>query len=168
MARPGYVHSSQKAGPYTPTRGRFAGTTFRSYRAYQNANAEAKGFRSAASRLASPKRIAKTDLGGMKKPSRIRALKALNRLRRGENIETAAREAGTTVANIKRYAGQAIRKGPRGRLVGAKFDSLPVVLNVSTEAGTIEVAVAGSRERVLVATYESALARVSRTGDVAE
>jgi len=33
---------SAKAGPYTPSRGHFAGQTFASYRQYQNANAKAK------------------------------------------------------------------------------------------------------------------------------
>jgi hypothetical protein len=55
MAREGYVHPSARPGPYTPTRGQFAGVTFRSFRQYQNTLAQGKGFRSQVARLRAPK-----------------------------------------------------------------------------------------------------------------
>lgn len=160
-----YVHPGQKAGPYTPSRGKFAGQKFTSYKTYQNAHASAKGFQSASTRLASPRKIASPDVKALNTPSRTRALNALNRLRAGANIQTAAREAGTTPANVKRYAGQALRKGAGGRIVATKNDSLAVVMNLTTDGGTIAVPVAGSRDRKLVARYENAVGRFTKYGD---
>lgn len=163
-----YVHPGQKGGSYTPSRGKFAGHTYSSYKAYQNANARAKGFKSAGTRLASPRKIAPSDIAGLNSPSRLRALDALNRIRdvtKKVDIQTAARESHTTVANVKRYAGQALKKGARGRYEATKSDTLAAVMNLTTDGGTVAVPIRGSRDRVLVAKYENAVGRFINFGD---
>jgi hypothetical protein len=120
MARKGYVHPSQRPGPYSPSRGAFAGRMFKSYRAYQNAHAQAKGFGSAAKRLAVPQHIGrKAGAKALARPSRVRAFDALRRMRKGAMIGEASREANTTVATVKRYVSAALRKGRGGRILAS-------------------------------------------------
>lgn len=154
MARKGYVHPSQRSGPYTPTRGAFGGQTFPSYRAYQNAHAKAKGFGSAAKRLATPQRIgSKAGAKALARPSRIRAFEVLRHMRKGATIGEAAREANTTVATVKRYVSAALRKGSGGRIVATKGDQLAAYMEVPTTAGSQLLLVIGSRSRNLLSAY---------------
>jgi hypothetical protein len=167
MARRGYVHPSQRAGSYPPTRGQFAGQTFTSYRAYQNAHARTKGFASAATRLAAPRTVsAKDDAAILARPSRLRVLDALNRMRHGESIGKAAREASTTVATVKRYAASALGKGAGGRLVARPSDRYPAVMTVITTAGPKPMVVVGSRSRRLLGEHTAAVRRFLESGDV--
>ena len=167
MSRKGYIHPSRRSGPYTPSRGRFAKQTFPSYRQYQNATARAKGFGSALRLLASPKRVTVKDgASALARPSRIRALDALNRIYHGETIEQAAREAGTTVPTVKRYAGSGLRKTKSGRIVARKSDHLAAVMKVITEAGAQELIVVGSRSRRLNAEHNAAVAQFLDTSNV--
>lgn len=154
MTRKGYVHPSRRSGPYRPSRGAFAGQTFSSYRAYQNAHARAKGCGSAAKRLAMPQRVnAKAGMKALTRPSRVRALDALSRMRRGALIGTAARESETTVATIKRYVGNALRKSSGGRIIPSHSDRMAAYMEVPTTAGSKFLLVIGSRSRTLLNQY---------------
>jgi hypothetical protein len=169
MARKGYVHPSQRPGAYTPTRGHFVGQTFASYRQYQNASARTRGFASAARRLAAPRKLSLRDgLAALARPSRVRALEALSRVRAGESIATAAREAETTIGTVKRYAGSALRKGKGGRVVARRSDQLPAVMEVITTAGFKQMLVVGSRSRSLVGSHTAAVRRFLGNGNIDE
>ena len=131
MARKGYVHPSCRSGPYCPSRGAFAGQKFKSYRAFQNAHAQAKGFGSAAKRLAMPQRVgAKAGIKALARPSRVRALDALSRMRKGASIGKAARESDTTIATVKRYVASALRKGNGGRILASRSDRMTAYMEV--------------------------------------
>ena len=154
VARKGYVHPSQRPGAYAPTRGAFTGQTFKSYRAYQNAHAKAKGFVSAAKRLAAPQRIgAKAGMKALTRPSRVRALDALSRMRKGASIGEAARKSDTTIATVKRYVGSALRKGNRGRIIPSQSDRMAAYMEVPTTGGNKFLLVIGSRSRNLLNQY---------------
>jgi hypothetical protein len=154
MARKGYIHPSQRSGPYTPTRGVFAGQTFSSYRGYQNAHAKAKGFGSAAKRLAKPQRIGrKAGMKALTRPSRLRALDAVSRMLKGLTIGQAAHDSGTTVATVKRYASPALRKDRSGRIVAKERDQLAAYMEVPTTGGTQLLLVIGARSRHLLSAY---------------
>ncbi len=160
--RPGYKHPSQKAGPYIPTRGKFAGQTFGSYRAYQNANAQSKGFTSAATRLAAPRKPKAATLASKKAFDLSAAGRAANAyllFRRGDapTIAQAAKAAHTTMSAVRRYVGKALtREG--SRIVVAKTDAVAVPMAVNSTEGAREGFVRGSRARELVGLHSSVLA----------
>ena len=167
MARDGYKHPSQRPGPYTPSRGRFKNQSFGSYRQYQNALARAHGFRSAATRLASPKKVTVKDgLAALARPSRAAALEALHRVRQGMGIGAAARESETSPATIKRYFGKLLRKVGR-KVVAVRSDREVAVMPVPTAAGTEPMIVVGSRSRLVLGQYWAAVRKFRATGNVA-
>jgi hypothetical protein len=98
----------------------------------------------------------------------VRALEALGRIRAGESIAKAAREAETTVGTVKRYAGSALRKGKGGRVVARRSDQFPAVMEVITTAGFKPMLVVGSRSRSLVGSHTAAVRRFLGNGNVNE
>jgi hypothetical protein len=165
VARKGYVHPSRLPGPYTPTRGRFAHQRFESYRQYQNALARIAGYGSATKRLASPKNVGLKDgMAALARPGRARALEALNRIRKGLTIGEAARESETTVAAVKRYVGNSLRRGKGGRIVATRGDRYAAVMPVPTMAGADRMIVVGSRSRRLLGQYWAAIRKFRDTG----
>jgi LysM repeat protein len=164
MARKGYVHPSQRSGAYTPTRGRFAGQQFGSYRQYQNASAQAKGYASATARLAAPRKVAATDTVALSRPSYVRALGVLNRIRKGDSLSAAAREAGTTAATVKRYVGRSLTGGG-GRIAAKRVDRLAALMQVPTTSGPQLMVVVGSRSRRVLGEYYAALQAFRDRGD---
>lgn len=159
MARNGYKHPSQKAGPYTPTRGKFAGFTFRSYRNYQSAHAKAKGFSSSSTRLASPKKPTKRllgDAGGFAKSTAGRANRAVLELRRDPDLTlaAAAKRAKTTPAAVRRYAGSSLeRKG--NRVAPKAFDHAVVPMGVLTPEGHVVGLVRGRKTHQLIGHHDT-------------
>ncbi len=157
----GYRHPSQKAGPYTPTRGSFKGQTFRSYRAYQTAHAHRKGFKSAATRLASPRKPSPKVFSSearFEKSAAGRATRAYLALRRDPSLTLvqAAKSAGTTPSATRRYAGKSLeRKG--NRVVPIREDTIAVPMTVNTVDGSVAGIVKGSKTRNLVGTHSAAL-----------
>ncbi len=166
-----YVHPSRRPGPYTPTRGQFAGVTFGSFRQYQNALAQAQGFRSHVGRLRAPRpittRAADERLRPAERQTRERALQALTYLRRGQSLRQAAREAQTTVQAVLRYAGSALTRGPRGRYVPRPIERLYRPLRLITTQGVVEVGVRDSRTASLLARHANAVRHYLETGDAA-
>lgn len=146
---------SAKAGPYTPSRGHFAGQTFASYRQYQNANAKAKGFSSASTRLASPKKVQPSKAAVQTKARATRALLALRRIPE-LTLAQAAKKAGTTPAAVRRYADGNLER--QGRRVGVKAnDSLTARMSIISSNGSIERAVKGSKQRSLIGEHSAAV-----------
>jgi hypothetical protein len=165
VTRKGYVHPSQRAGSYIPSRGAFKGITFGSYRQYQNALARGKGFRSAATRLASPKKVTLKDgMAALARPGRASAIEAINRIRKGMGIGEAARESETTPATIKRYFGKLLRKGKSGRITVVRSDRQAAVMPVPTSAGAENMIVVGSRSRRVLGEYWAAVRKFRDTG----
>jgi len=157
----GYKHPSQRPGSYTPTRGSFKGQTFRSYRAYQTAHAQRKGFKSAAVRLASPRKPSPKTFSSeeaFQKSTAGRATRAYLALHRDPDLTLAqaAKAAGTTPAAIWRYAGPSLeRKG--SRVVPIREDAIAVPMTVDTVNGSVSGIVEGSRARKLIGAHKAAL-----------
>lgn len=95
MARPPIT----KARPYTPQSGAFKGRTFHTEREYRNELAKLKGFTSwheqqRVTKMVTPKSFG--ELRTSQKQARARALDALSKVRHGETLTRAAKQAGTT------------------------------------------------------------------------
>lgn len=160
--QPGYKHPSQRAGSYTPTRGDFKGITFRSYRAYQSEHAKAKGFTSASTRLAAPRKPSASVLASTKafdETAAGRATRAYLDMRSDSSLTVteATRKNHTTPSALRRYVGAALqRKG--ARVVATQADTIAVPMLVNVTAGSVSGVVRGSRDRDLIGSHSAALA----------
>ena len=91
---------------------------------------------------------------------------SLGREHPGWSVTHAAREAGTTVGTIRRYAPDALDRLPSGRLRVRPADRGTRVMPVIS-AGVVypEVAVVGSRQASMVGRHLSAVSTFLGTGD---
>ena len=115
-----------KARPYTPRSGAFAGRTFHTEREYRNALATLKGFPSWHEQQRAAKKVTPKSFGTLKpsqRQARARALDALSKVRHGETLTRAAKEAGTTPNTVAKYAGVNLHR-ERGRTVASRSDRL--------------------------------------------
>jgi len=150
---------SQQAGPVKPKRGQFAGITFQSFRQLQNARAQAKGHKSHAVRLATPRKLAApllSDAERFKKSAAGRANMAVLKLRSdpGLTLAQAAKRAGTTPAAVHRYAGRSIDRV--GNRIQAKTqDSALAEMSVVTPDGPVAGIVKGSKTRDLIGQHHA-------------
>ena len=156
-----------KAHPYTPGSGAHAGETFTTERAYRNALAKSKGFASWHAQQRAAKRVTPKDFAKLRpsqKQARARALDALSKVRHGETLTRAAREAGTTPNTVAKYTGEHLHR-ERGRVVATKSDRLYRVMNVITTDGVQEVPLRSSRQASLVGEHANAVKKFLLTGD---
>jgi hypothetical protein len=156
-----------KARPYTPQSGAFKGRTFHTERQYRDALAREKGYRSwheeqRAAKKVTPKSF--ETLRPSQKQARARALDALSKVRHGETLTRAAREAGTTPNTVARYAGEQLHH-ERGRTVASRSDRLFRVMNVVTTEGVVEVPLRSSRQASIVGEHANAIKKFLLTGD---
>jgi hypothetical protein len=98
--------------------------------------------------------------------ARERALEAID-LKRSERISltAAARKVATTVPTVLKHFPKALRKTPSGRYEVTSSDRYTRHLWMLTPEGKVEVAVRGSRQAVLVASYMAAVDWYLRRGD---
>lgn len=163
MARPPIT----KARPYTPRSGAFAGRTFHTEREYRNALAKPKGFASWHEQQRATKKVTAKDFGELRpsqKQARARALDALSKVRHGETLTRAAKEAGTTPNTVAKYAGENLHH-ERGRVVASRFDRLFRVMNVVTTEGVQELPLRSSRQASLVGEHANAVKKFLLSGD---
>lgn len=156
-----------KARPYTPQSGTFKGRTFHTEREYRNALANLKGFGSWHEQQRAAKKVTPKGFGGLKpsqRQARARALDALSKVRHGETLTRAAREAGTTPNTVARYAGEHLRR-EGGRMVATRSDRLFRVMNAVTTEGVVEVPLSSSRQASLVGEHANAIKKFLLTGD---
>lgn len=93
----------------------------------------------------------------------IRAAQAMSKLLRGVPLKKALKEAGTTRANLKKYAGALEFKN--GKLVNATSDSLVRVMPVYTTEGLENVRVQGHAEASLIGRFMSAVGHFAEKND---
>jgi hypothetical protein len=163
MARPPIT----KSRPWTPGSGAHAGETFTTERAYRNALARSKGFTSWHEQQRATKKVTPKSFGELRpsqKQARARALDALSKVRHGATLTRAAKEAGTTLNTVAKYAGENLHH-ERGRVVASKADRLFRVMNVITSEGVQEVPLHSSRQASLVAEHANAVKKFLLTGD---
>lgn len=92
-----------------------------------------------------------------------RSLRVLTRMRGGESLSHAARIEHTKPATVRKYLGPHLRQGASGkRWNPSKSDRLTAEMNVVTPLGPITVHIRGSRERLRLGRYTTAVARWRR------
>ncbi len=92
-----------------------------------------------------------------------RAVRVLTRMRDGESLSHAARVEHIKPTTARKYLGRHLRQGAPGkRWNPSKSDRLTAEMNVLTPLGPITVAVRGSRERLRLGRYTTAVARWRR------
>jgi hypothetical protein len=163
MARPPIT----KSRPWTPGSGAHAGETFTTERAYRNALARSKGFASWHEQQRATKKVTPKSFGELRtsqKQARARALDALSKVRHGETLTRAAKEAGTTPNTVAKYAGENLHH-QRGRVVASRSDRLFRVMNVVATEGVQEVPLRSSRQASLVAEHANAVKKFLLSGD---
>lgn len=105
-------------------------------------------------------------LSGRQQDSRQRAMRALGDMRHeGLSLSEAARRHGTSSDTVRRWAGPALQKSPRGRWVAQRSDSLPrIVPVVSNKFVYLKVAVS-YRDAQVVSAHLRAIRHYLATGD---
>lgn len=92
-----------------------------------------------------------------------RAVRVLTRMRDGESLSRAARVEHIKPATARKYLSRHLRHGAPGkRWNPSKSDRLTAEMNVLTPLGPITVPVRGSRERLRLGRYTTAVARWRR------
>lgn len=143
--------------------------TFTSERQYRNALARDKGSASLYEQQRERRTIGSAeklrDLSVSEQEARGRALAALARMReRGDPLERAARETGTTPNTVLRYAGSALEQRG-GRYVPKPYDRLARRVEFLTPAGRVALPVRDSRSASEIARYMNAVRWYLETGD---
>lgn len=109
------------------------------------------------------------ELGGLRaaeQEARARAFEALSEGRvRGLSLTAAAREAGTTVPTVLRYAAPAVERQPSGRYRVLPEDRLYRRLRVISMEGPVWVDLRSSRSARLVARHANAVRSYGLHGD---
>lgn len=106
-------------------------------------------------------------LSHVEREARSRALDALSEARvNGLSLTAAAREAGTTVPTVLRYAEPAIERLPSGRYRVRPGDRLYRRLRVISTGGPVWVDVRSSRTARLVSQHAHAIRVYGLTGDL--
>jgi hypothetical protein len=98
--------------------------------------------------------------------ARERSLEAID-LKRSERISltAAARKVGTTVPTVRKHFPKALRKTTSGRYEVTPSDRYTRHLWILTPEGKVEVAVRGSHQAKLLASYMAAVDWYLRRGD---
>jgi len=96
--------------------------------------------------------------------ARRRALDALARLRHGQSLTAAARDAGTTPATVRRYASPALVRDGR-RWSATRTDRIYRRMTVLSTDGRVDVDVRSSAQASRVAAHYNAIDFYLRTGD---
>lgn len=105
-------------------------------------------------------------LSAREQDSRQRAMRALGDMRHeGLSLSEAARRHGTSPDTVRRWAGPALQKSPRGRWVAQRSDNLPRIVPV-VSGGHVYARVAVSyRDAQVVSAHLRAIRHYLATGD---
>jgi hypothetical protein len=118
---------------------------------------------------ATPIRSAKTfaKLNGRQRETYQRTLDALSGMRRGQSLDLAAREAGTTPRTVRRYVGAAVKRQGSRYVLGRDRLVRPAMRVLSS--GCVErVDGLGRRDSRIAGRHANALKRYLDTGDASE
>jgi hypothetical protein len=160
---------SVRGGSYTPTRGQFAGVTFRSYRQYRNALEAARGGTTLAARQRRPRPVpsqaAYARLTPSEQATQRRAAAAVATMKReGISLREAARREHTTPNAVRKYAaGALVRRG--SRLVVRQRYRLYREMAMLTPTGIETIGVTDSETASRIAQYWNAVSHYLATGD---
>lgn len=93
-----------------------------------------------------------------------RALSALALMRHGKSLNRAAKLAHTSPATIKKYAGTAVRRQPRGVYTPRLSDHIDRPMRFLTPSGVTAITVRDSHSASLIGKYWNAVDRFLVTG----
>lgn len=164
---------------YTPTRGRFAGKTFKSRHEYRNDLARSKGYenyyqeRTRYQAVRSSRELEKLPFTSRQK--RSDALEIVQLMRnRGLNLRPAVRlfnqlhpDSRTTAKTVMKYAQPAFEK-KGGRWATKSHDRLLRIMLIPTTRGIRTLEVRDSRSASRVGEYFNALKHYLNTGDTSQ
>jgi hypothetical protein len=97
--------------------------------------------------------------------ARLRALAAINRVRRGESktLSHAVRVEGTTIKTVRRELPSSVHQDrPGGRIRVKASDRYSAKVQVLTKEGALSVMARGSRQRELAGRHRASVIRVLR------
>ena len=98
--------------------------------------------------------------------ARDRALEAVSLMRReGLSLTKAARNAGTTLDTVRKYARSALRKNTAGAWKATRWDRLARRMRFPTAMGPIDLEIRDSRSASILGSYWAAVDRYLKTGD---
>ncbi|WP_406661903.1 hypothetical protein V7O66_05160 [Methanolobus sp. ZRKC3] len=97
---------------------------------------------------------------------RTRSLYALNNVRKGKSLSTAAKEQGISVQDALKHLGNSVHK-KNGRWVATKTDSIERGRWLYSNGKRVSVVVKNSRDASLISKYLNAVRTAIRTGDEA-
>lgn len=164
---------------YTPTRGKFAGQTFKCKHTYRNALARSKGFKNYYEERKSYKAVTSRAIletqTRVVQQKRADAFEVLGIMRRtGLNLRPAIRmfnreNPGTriTARTAKKYIQPALKK-KRGKWVSKERDRLVRVMRFLTKEGVVLLEVRDSRSASLIAHYWNAVHEYLTTGSTSQ
>jgi len=133
--------------------------------AYDKARALSSGYTSVRQfRADRAAEVAIERLSSAGRHARDRALEVVSRMREGKSLTDAARDAGTTVKSVLRYAGTAISK-EHGRYAVRAEDTLTRRLLVPYADGPQFETIRNSKDATLLSRYWSAVKEWRSTGD---
>ena len=168
--------SRAKSHAYKPTRGQFAGRSFRSDRAYRDALARGKGFRDRNEARRAYRSVRSTEglaeLRPVERQKRNDALEVLNLMRSGKrDLGSAVKQFNAkhpdsriTSQTVKKYAGTALRK-KGSHLVAKPYDRLLRIMRFPTAKGVVDLEIRDSRSATLIGQYWNAMKHYEKTGD---
>lgn len=99
------------------------------------------------------------------RPSRLRALAVLARMRRGESLSEATRAEHTTARTVRRLIGKQLRRNASGRYSATRSDTLRRDLSALGFNGFEPVSVRSWKQAQLASEHLIAVNRFLRTGD---
>nr|WP_321498363.1 hypothetical protein [uncultured Methanolobus sp.] len=105
-------------------------------------------------------------LSPVQRDMRTRAVLAVNDMRKGKSLTTAAKEQGITVQDALKHLGNAVYK-KNGRWVATKTDSIERGRWLFSNGKRLSVVVKNSKDASLVSKYLNAVRTALRTGDEA-
>jgi hypothetical protein len=116
-------------------------------------------------RKLSKSRIKWDTLTFRQKETRLRALEALNLMRKkGKSLTSAAKDSGTTARTIRKHTGRVIFKRNR-KWRASRHDKISRVMTIFSNGRKYNIETRDSDMASLIARYNSALGHFSQTGD---
>jgi hypothetical protein len=157
-----------KSGVYTPKSGKYAGTSFPSYRQYLNARARDVGFPSFSAQGRAGATTSQVAIAGLSKAEKDEygyALGVLRRMRRnGETLTQAAAAERIDPSIVRKHANRYLINR-NGEIYATNRDRLIRPMIVLTPVGPMDIFIKDSRTASLNGAYWNAVLTYRDTGD---
>jgi hypothetical protein len=119
-------------------------------------------------RLSARKKIAGkgwNSLSFRQKESRLRALEALNLMKKGKSMTLATMQVGITQKSFKRHVGSAINRTASGKWNAKSHDRISRVMTIFSKGKRFNIETRSSRTASIIGRYNSAVGHYAQTGN---